>query len=119
MRRERSTRFAGRGGWPGWFGVWIAGLLLIRCMPRGVGPVALWDTIWDAGWRWKPVGNRDDTEVAVKDACVLGLVGLKREYSQLFVLFLEHGRIKDNTGDVHCRVGIVEGWNGPRYAGFA
>ena len=48
----------------------------------------------------------------MKDACVLGLVSLKREYSQLFVLFLEHGRIKDNTGDVHRRVGIVEGWNG-------
>ena len=32
-------------------------------------------------------GNRDDTEVAAKDACVLGLGSLKREYSQLFVLF--------------------------------
>ena len=63
------------------------------------------------------MGIRDDTEVAVKDACVLGLVSLKREYSQLFVLFLEHGRIKGNTGDVHRRVGIVEGWNGPWYAG--
>lgn len=54
--------------------------------------------------------------MAVKDACVLGLVSLKREHSQLFVLFLEHGRIKDNTGDVHHRAWIVEGWNGPWYA---
>ena len=33
------------------------------------------------------MGIRDDTEVAGKDTCVLGLVSLKREYSQLFVLF--------------------------------
>ena len=54
--------------------------------------------------------------MAGKDACVLGLVSLKREYSQLFVLFLEQGRIKDYTGDGRRRVRIVEGWNGPWYA---
>ena len=64
------------------------------------------------------MGTLDDTEVAGKDACVLGLVSLKREYSQLFVLFLEQGRIKDYTGDGRRRVRIVEGWNGPWYAGI-
>jgi hypothetical protein len=48
--------------------------------------------------------------VAAKDACVLGLVSLKREYSQLFVLVETlQGRIKDYTGDVQRRVWIVEG----------
>jgi hypothetical protein len=56
------------------------------------------------------MGIRHDTEVAAKDACILGLVSLKREYSQLFVLFgTLQGRIKDDTGDVHRRVWIVEG----------
>ena len=34
------------------------------------------------------MGIRDDTEVAGKGTCFLGLVSLKREYSQLFVLFV-------------------------------
>ena len=36
---------------------------------------------------WEDVGFKNDTEVAGKGTCVLGLVSLKREYSQLFVLF--------------------------------
>jgi hypothetical protein len=52
------------------------------------------------------VGIRDDTEVAAKDACVLGAVSLKREYSQFvcIVFGIPQCRIKDNTGDVHRRV---------------
>src|SRR4051812_48615176 len=53
--------------------------------------------------------TRGDTEVAAKDACVLGLVSLKREYSQLFVLFcIIASRIRDYTGDVYSRVSIVD-----------
>ena len=58
---------------------------------------------------WESDQGRGDTEVAVKDACVLGLVSLKREYSQLFVLFcIIASRIRDYTGDVHSRVSIVD-----------
>ena len=44
-------------------------------------------TIWDAGCAGKCGWGEDDTEVAGKDACVLGAVSLKRECSQLFVLY--------------------------------
>jgi hypothetical protein len=57
-------------------------------VPRG--GVGLWRAVghyMGCGLRVEMRGIRDDTEVAVKDACVLGLVSLKREYSQLFVLF--------------------------------
>src|ERR1700761_4520977 len=53
--------------------------------------VLMFATIWDAGFRWKSVGIRDDTEVAGKGTCFLFLVSLKREYSQLFVLFCKAG----------------------------
>src|SRR6266446_2865704 len=116
MRREMSTRFSGRGGWPGVFGLWIAEVLLMRGVPRGFSSLPLYG-MRVAWWKWW--GFQDDTEVAGKDACVLGSVSLKREYSQLFVLFWNKCRIRDYTGDVHRRVSIVEGLNGPWYAGFA
>jgi hypothetical protein len=67
------------------------------------------------------VGIRDDTEVAAKDACVLGAVSLKREYSQLFVLFLEYRSAGSRTTPATCiaEFWIVEGWNGPWCASFA
>src|SRR6266481_427818 len=99
MRREMSTRFSGRGGWPGWFGGWIARMRLT------------------GGNEW---GIRDDTEVAGKDACVLGVVSLKREYSQLFVL-LEHCRAGSGTTPATCiaefgslKVGMALGTPGSR-----
>jgi len=57
------------------------------------------DTIWDASYG-ENVGGlgawmravADDTEVAAKDACILGADGLKRECSQLSVSFWNTAR---------------------------
>src|SRR5882757_6905201 len=141
----RSRRWRGgrcrrgfRGGEGGRVGLVSGSLGCCSCVdvPRGgVGPYALWATIWDAGCRWKwrrrSEGFENDTEVAAKGACVLSSVSLKRECSRfLFQMedcwfspvlpatcIAEFESLKGWMGhwvrDVYVTRAILEGLDGP------
>jgi hypothetical protein len=73
------------------------------------------------GWiGGRTVGFENDTEVAKvakKDACVLGVVSLKRECSRFFSNGRSQGQ-SSTAGDVHRRGLIVEGWAGLSLRGY-
>ena len=82
-----STRFSGRGGWPGVLGVGV-GRWFICGMPRLGWACACMGNYMGCGLRDEIAGcfGRGIRGCAAKAACVLGRDILKRKCSQLFVL---------------------------------